>query len=202
MPIPEKKAGENTNDFVSRCIAAIYDEYEMPQSAAICYSKARESMSDEFKYDWDKCISDQLKQYGSEETAEKVCGAIKAANMSSEEFKTLPTQDCEERHRSAGYTEQYIKWACSSKMNDNLDVEIADIKEQEEAQQSGVVNTAFARTKFEYPPQAKEKMSEFMGRCMADAMVRERKKDRIGRAHFCYSEYQNRYVMTIGKNWK
>jgi hypothetical protein len=32
----------------------------------------------EGKYPWDKCIADQEKRYGSKETAEKVCGAIKA----------------------------------------------------------------------------------------------------------------------------
>jgi uncharacterized low-complexity protein len=32
----------------------------------------------EGKYPWDKCIADQTKRYGSKETAEKVCGAIKA----------------------------------------------------------------------------------------------------------------------------
>lgn len=34
------------------------------------------------EYDWDKCMEDQMKQYGDEETAKKVCGAIKAGNMS------------------------------------------------------------------------------------------------------------------------
>jgi len=168
MPIPSVKSAEKEQDYISRCMSVITNEYDQEQAAAICYSTWRESK-----------------------------------NMSeSEEFRTLPTQDCEERHKSAGYTEEYIKWACKAKMNDDLETEIASIKEQEEAQQGGVVNTGFGRTKFEFPPLAKEKMSEFMGRCMADAMVRERKKDRVGRAHFCYAEYQNRYVMTIGKNWK
>lgn len=30
------------------------------------------------KYPWDECIADQLARYGDEETAKKVCGAIKA----------------------------------------------------------------------------------------------------------------------------
>lgn len=30
------------------------------------------------KYDWDQCIKDQMKRYGSKETAEKVCGYIKS----------------------------------------------------------------------------------------------------------------------------
>lgn len=34
-------------------------------------------------YDWDQCIIDQLERYGDEETANKVCGAIKAAMKKS-----------------------------------------------------------------------------------------------------------------------
>ena len=33
--------------------------------------------------DWDKCMEEQLAQYGDEDTAQKVCGAIKAGNMSA-----------------------------------------------------------------------------------------------------------------------
>lgn len=33
------------------------------------------------KYPWEECISDQMKQYGNEEIAAKVCGAIKAGNF-------------------------------------------------------------------------------------------------------------------------
>ena len=29
-------------------------------------------------YPWDECIADQIKQYGDEETAKKVCGYIKS----------------------------------------------------------------------------------------------------------------------------
>lgn len=72
----------------------------------------------------------------------------------------------------------------------------------EEAQQGGVVGQAMARTKFEYPPKAKESMTDFMGRCMSDSMVREKKKDRVGRAQFCFRMYQDFYVMSIGKRWK
>lgn len=34
------------------------------------------------EYDWNQCMEDQLKEYGDEETAKKVCGAIRAGNMS------------------------------------------------------------------------------------------------------------------------
>jgi hypothetical protein len=71
----------------------------------------------------------------------------------------------------------------------------------EEAQQGGVVGTGFARTKFEFVPKAKEKMNDFMSRCMSDSLVKERKPSRVNRAGFCYSEYQNRYIMTIGQKW-
>lgn len=71
----------------------------------------------------------------------------------------------------------------------------------EDAQQGGVVGAGFARTKFEFVPKAKEKMNDFMSRCMSDSLVKERKPSRVNRAGFCYSEYQNRYIMTIGQKW-
>lgn len=43
MPIPEVKSGERQNDFLSRCIGAIYGEKPKAQVIAICYSKWRES---------------------------------------------------------------------------------------------------------------------------------------------------------------
>lgn len=33
------------------------------------------------KYPWDDCIKDQMKQYGDMETAEKVCGSIRAKSQ-------------------------------------------------------------------------------------------------------------------------
>ena len=38
-------------------------------------------------YPWDQCIIDQTKQYGDEETAKKVCGAIKALYASKETLR-------------------------------------------------------------------------------------------------------------------
>ena len=45
MPIPNPQSGETQDEFVSRCISEIYDEYGQEQSAAICYNKFRENMS-------------------------------------------------------------------------------------------------------------------------------------------------------------
>lgn len=36
-------------------------------------------------YPWEQCIADQTEKYGDEETAKKVCGAIKAMYASKEE---------------------------------------------------------------------------------------------------------------------
>jgi hypothetical protein len=46
-----------------------------PTRVAIRFLEAKE------KYPWDECIKDQMDQYGSKETAEKVCGAIKAKSQ-------------------------------------------------------------------------------------------------------------------------
>jgi hypothetical protein len=75
----------------------------------------------------------------------------------------------------------------------------------ENAQQGGVVSAtpgSFARTKFVYPVKSKEKLNDYMGRCMSDVIVRERKPNRISRANFCFTQFQDFYVMSIGKSWK
>jgi len=191
MPIPKPTSGQDEKEYISACIREIIDEYDAPgQAYAVCkgtYDK--DNMSEEFAdYEWEDCMIDQVERYGDEETAAKICGAIKAANMSSEDFATLPTVDCMEKHKSDGYTEQYAKWACSG-------------RPKNDGQQGGVVS-AFAKTKFEYPASHKETMTSFMARCMSDVMVKEKKKNRGDRAGFCYSQYQNRYLSNIGKKWK
>lgn len=123
MPIPNPRSDEQEQDYISRCISDLYDEYGQEQAAAICYSTWRENMS----------VEDET---------------------------------------------------------------------PEDSQQGGVVPGVFGRTKFEYKPNNKEPMSDFMNRCMGDGMVREKKKDRVNRAAFCYSQYQNRYLESIAKKWK
>lgn len=136
-----------------------------------------------------RCISEIFDEYGQEQSA-AICYSTwrEKDNMSEIDFATLPTTDCVEKHMSLGYNEKDAKQACSA------------YKPVPEDQQGGVVG--FGRVKFEYPPKAKEKMNEFMARCMADDMVREKKPNRSIRGGFCYSQYQNNYIMSIGKNWK
>jgi hypothetical protein len=139
-----------------------------------------------------RCMSDEKDAFPEQDQRLAVCYSYwDKEGMSSEmeKFKDLPTTDCIEQAKSAGYTEDYAKLACSKpKKNDG--------------QQGGVVAQAMARTKFEYPPKSKESMNDFIGRCMSDSVVREKKKDRVGRAQFCYRMYQDFYVMSIGKSWK
>jgi hypothetical protein len=136
-----------------------------------------------------RCISELYNEYGQESSA-AICYSTwrEKDNMSEIDFATLPTTDCIEKHMSLGYNEKDAKQACSG------------YKPVPEDQQGGVVG--FARVKFEYPPKAKEKMNDFMARCMADDMVREKKPNRTSRGAFCWSEYQNNYVMSIGSRWK
>lgn len=43
MPIPTPNKNESEQDFVSRCVEAIYDEYGAEQGSAICYNTYRSS---------------------------------------------------------------------------------------------------------------------------------------------------------------
>lgn len=179
MPI-KPKSSETEQEFISRCMSEEKESLpEQDQRLAVCYSYwTKEGMATEDTTD----IEDDLET----ETAEGFTYATKE----SEDFATLPTTDCMEKHKSAGYTEQYAKQACSGpKPND--------------AQQGGVVmSEEFGRKKFEYQPNPKENLGTFMGRCMSDAVVREKKKDRGSRAGFCYSQYQQKYIANIAKGWK
>lgn len=180
MPV-KPKSNENEQEFISRCMSEEKDSFpETDQRYAVCKSKwDKENMSTEDITD----IED------AEET--EIAQGFTYATPESQDFATLPTTDCMERHKSAGYTEAYAKMACSK-------------PKENDAQQGGVVSMSeeFGRKKFEYSPNAKETLNEFMARCMGDDMVREKKKDRGVRAGFCYSNYQQRYIASLAKGWK
>ena len=147
MPIPAP-GNETEQEYISSCIREIIGEYTAEgQAYAVCKSTwDKENMSKEEFWTWDECVEKMLDEYdGDEEIANKVCGAIKYRNQSSEEF---------------------------------------------------------SKVKFEFPCKFKEKMPDYMSRCMSNVMVRGKYKSRSGRAGFCYSQYQKRYITNIGKNWK
>lgn len=180
MPI-KPEANETEQEFISRCMSEEKDALpEQDQRLAVCYSYwTKEGMATED-------ITDNIDELESEASQ-----GFNYATKESEDFATLPTTDCMEKHKSAGYTEKYAKQACGGvKPND--------------AQQGGVVamNEEFGRKKFEYEPKSKESLGEFMGRCMSDDMVREKKKDRGVRAGFCYTQYQQKYLANIAMRWK
>ena len=179
MPIP-KPEGTDEQKYISDCISQISNEYDAEgQAYAIC------------KAEWDKMSATEDITDNIDTLETETAQGFTYATPESEDFATLPTTDCMERHKSAGYTEKYAKDACSS-------------RKPNDGQQGGVVGMSeeFGRKKFEYSPNAKETLNEFMGRCMGDDMVREKKKDRGVRAGFCYSQYQQRYIANIGKGWK
>jgi len=178
MPIP-KPSGKDEQKYISSCISEIINEYDAEgQAYAVC------------KAEWDKMSSTEDITDTTDELETEVAQGFNYATKESEEFATLPTTDCIEKHQSAGYTEKYAKDACSS-------------RKPNDGQQGGVaMSEEFGRTKFEYSPKAKETLNEFMGRCMGDDMVREKKKDRGVRAGFCYGQYQQRYIASLAKGWK
>lgn len=47
MPIPNRKAGEPRDEFISRCISQISDEYDIKQASAICYAQLHSSFSNQ-----------------------------------------------------------------------------------------------------------------------------------------------------------
>lgn len=47
MPIPSRNVGEGRDEFISRCISQISDEYPRKQASAICYAQ----LHDSFKYE-------------------------------------------------------------------------------------------------------------------------------------------------------
>lgn len=42
FPIPSPSSDDNENDFISRCVSSIIDEYEQSVALGICYSKWNE----------------------------------------------------------------------------------------------------------------------------------------------------------------
>jgi hypothetical protein len=180
MPLPQPTSGQDEQEYISSCIREIIGEYDAEgQAYAVC------------KAEYDKMSATEDITDNIDDAETEVEQGFNYATKESEEFATLPTTDCMEKHQSSGYTEKYAKDACSS-------------RKPNDGQQGGVVGMSaeFGRTKFEYPSKPKESLNEYMGRCMGDAMVREKKKDRGVRAGFCYTQYQQRYIANIAMGWK
>lgn len=98
------------------------------------------------KYPWDECVADQLERYGDEETARKVCGAIKAAMQ-----KSFAEGDNLEDACWPGYSAIGLKEKDGKLVPNCVPLEAKVVKEG-----------------FPVPsPESGEKESDFMGRCMS-----------------------------------
>lgn len=184
MPV-KPKAEETEQEFIGRCMSEEKDSFpDSTQRIAVCISKweNREMSATEDITD----VNDELET--------EVAQGFAYATKESQEFATLPSTDCMEKHKSAGYTEDYAKMACTKK------------SKVEEEIQGGVVSQMsqedFGRKAFEFLPESKETMSTFMARCMSSEMVREKKQNRTSRVAFCYSMFEKKYINNIAKNWK
>lgn len=101
------------------------------------------------EYPWDECIADQVARYGDEETAKKVCGAIKAGMQ-----KSFQEGDSLEGACWPGYEAIGLK-----DLNGRLVPNCVPIKEE----MKKIVKEGFPVPS----PEAGEKESDFMGRCMS-----------------------------------
>lgn len=67
MPIPNPQSGESQDEFVSRCISEISNEYEQEQAAAICYTKYRENMNSIKRKNEQKSVLARMNKYREDE---------------------------------------------------------------------------------------------------------------------------------------
>ncbi len=77
-------------------------------------------------YDWDKCIKDQLEEYGDEETAKKVCGSIRAkfGEYSGKAIGAKERSDIEAElgiTRNVGIVDRLLSWFKEGRRNSNTD---------------------------------------------------------------------------------
>ena len=96
------------------------------------------------KYPWDECMADQMERYGDEETARKVCGAIKAAMK-----KSFAEGDSLENACYPGY-------------------EAIGLKEKDGRMVPNCVPVKASKEEFVIPePSGSEKEEEYIGRCIS-----------------------------------
>jgi DNA-directed RNA polymerase subunit RPC12/RpoP len=135
-----------------------------------------------------RCMSEETGDY-EQDQAYAICKS-KWDNKDMSKFEKITCDECGwSWDLEDGGDDPYICHKCGRRVS-------------EEAQQGGVVAAGFGRTKFGFPVNNKETLNNYMSRCMSNDLVREKKPNRGNRAGFCYSEYQNRFIMSIGKNWK
>lgn len=119
-------------------------------------------------YPWDQCMEDQIKQYGDEETAMKVCGAIKALYASKESM--IEPNPCQDGYEAIGLKE------LEGKMVPNC----VPIKEGMNVVKEG----------FPIPsPEGGESQNDYVSRCMHEIGKEYPQEQAVA---ICISTYQNK----------
>ncbi len=129
----------NKNERISQIIRLKFGETKKPSKFA------NEEME---SYPWDECMADQVARYGDEETAAKVCGAIKAGMK-----KTFAEGDSLEGACWPGYEAVGLK-----DLDGRLVPNCVPIKEE----QSKVVKEGFPIPS----PESGEEQDKYISRCM------------------------------------
>lgn len=119
-------------------------------------------------YPWDQCVADQIERYGDEETAKKVCGAIKAGLK-----KTFAEGDSLENACWNGYIAKGLKQLEDGRMVPNC---VPDKEEQ--SKQEFVIPT----------PEGGEDENTFISRCMGE--LNAEFPDESQRAAVCYKSWR------------
>jgi len=141
MPIPTKNPGEGREEFVSRCMSSLTDEYSADQAAAICYSQFKKyNMQEETTAEIDPkeletcmlSLQGQNPSY-SGAVAMKICvdrlrikakeDAGEAAGILSPEFEKFaayPWDECISDMKSQGYGDEAAKRICGAIRAKNL----------------------------------------------------------------------------------
>jgi hypothetical protein len=117
-------------------------------------------------YPWDECVADQTERYGDEETAKKVCGAIKAMYGSKQEMEITPNP-CWDGYEPIG-------------LKDDGSPNCVPIKEK-----MGVVKEGFPVPS----PSGDEDENKFISRCISELY------DEYGQeqaAAICYSKWREK----------
>lgn len=122
-------------------------------------------------YPWDECVADQVARYGDEETAKKVCGAIKAGMK-----KAFQEGDDLSNACWPGYEAIGLKEGPDGRMVPNC----VPVKEQQSKVKEG----------FPVPsPSADEDEQKFIGRCMSEISGEYEQEQALA---ICYSKWEGK----------
>ncbi len=121
-------------------------------------------------YPWDECIADQVARYGDEETAKKVCGAIKAGMKKSFQEGDSLEGACWEGWEAIGLKEK----------DGRLVPNCVPIKEEQSKVKEG----------FPVPsPSGSEDEQAFISRCMSEIGAEYEQSQALA---ICYSKWEGK----------